>query len=382
MKRHYTDPAGPVVSHQADQWKRFAHEINEIGREIRTSSGAEDFRQLRKMERWGRIASVLGYATAWILPNPASAFLISLGNFTRWALVFHPISHGALDRTEDVPKRYTSEGFAQGARRFIDWFDWITPNNWHHEHNKLHHYFLGTEKDPDIVGRNSAFIRNLRWPLAARYALSMLIACIWKPFYYAPNTLAEARHWRGDSTTNRICADNWNPLKPLGRELWLTCLLPYAIARFVVIPCLFLPLGRWAAISVLANSMFAEVFTNLHSFATIAPNHTGDDVATFSEPAKGRADHYLRQILGTVNFPAAGDLGDFLYGGMNYQIEHHLWPEASLLQCQRARPRLKEICARYDVNYREVPLLPRLWLTIRMMAGSCPMLELPSGRIQ
>ncbi|MGZ3741289.1 MAG: fatty acid desaturase, partial [Bdellovibrionota bacterium] len=63
-------------------------------------------------------------------------------------------------------------------------------------------------------------------------------------------------------------------------------------------------------------------------------------------------------------------------------IEHHLWPEASLLQCQRARPRLKEICARYDVNYREVPLLPRIWLTIRMMAGSCPMLELPSGRIQ
>ncbi len=33
-----------------------------------------------------------------------------------------------------------SQRFAQGKRRFIDWFDWILPEAWNYEHNILHHY--------------------------------------------------------------------------------------------------------------------------------------------------------------------------------------------------------------------------------------------------
>jgi fatty acid desaturase len=364
-----------------DKWARFAREIDELGKELRANVSQRDFKQLRRHERWGRLASVLGYATAWILPNPVSAFLISLGNFTRWALVFHPISHGALDKVPGVPARYTSKGFAQGARRFLDWFDWITPENWDEEHNNLHHYFTGGEKDPDVVGRNARYVRELRAPLAVRYVISFVLASIWKPFYYATNTLAERRHEKGTARTNKITWDNWNPLHPLGRELWLTCLLPYAIARFVLIPALFLPLGKFAALSVLLNSALAELFTNLHSFCAIAPNHTGDDIPIFSEPAKGRAEFYLRQITGTVNFPSRGELEDFLTGGMNYQIEHHLFPDLSLVQLRLARPRLKRICERYGVPYKEEPVFPRVIQTFNMMAGACPVLELPSGRI-
>ena len=37
--------------------------------------GPEDLAHLLKLERWGRICTGLGYATAWIAPNPISAFL-------------------------------------------------------------------------------------------------------------------------------------------------------------------------------------------------------------------------------------------------------------------------------------------------------------------
>ena len=358
------------------KWKAFAAEIDELGREIRHNTGKEDLQQFIKMERWGRWVTLLGYATSWIAPNPISALLISQGNFARWSLVLHQISHGVMERIPNVPSKYTKGKFAQGYRRFVDWFDWITPGNWHDEHNKLHHYHLGTPKDPDVVWRNSAYIQSVRSPLV-RYALVVLMACVWKPFYYAVNTVAESRFQRGLLESNKIGWNNWTPMTPEGRELWFVCLLPYALFRFALIPALFLPLGKMAALCVLLNSVLAEIFTNLHSFAVIAPNHTGDDVFSFAEASNGRAEYFLRQIVGSVNYPAGSDAVDFLYGGMNYQIEHHLWPEASLLQCQRVRPKLKALCRRYGVHYNEAPLLPRVFKTVQIMAGASVQIEVP-----
>jgi fatty acid desaturase len=359
------------------RWKSFAAEIDGLGRKIRQSAGVEDFAEFRRMEFWGRCASAIGYATAWIIPNPISAYLISQGNFTRWSIVLHQVSHGAFDRMPNVPERYKSAYFGKGYRRFLDWFDWITPRNWSDEHNKLHHYHLGSPRDPDVVWRNATFIHNIQAPLLIRYLISALIALVWKPVYYAVNTLAESRHQRGLLATNSIGWNNWSPLTPEGRELWLVCLLPYAAFRFLLLPALFLPLGKAAFLSVLVNSVLAELFTNLHSFMTIAPNHTGDDLYSFEETSSGRAEYFLRQILGTVNYPSGGCFVDFLYGGMNYQIEHHLWPEATVLQCRRIRPHLKTICARYGVRYLEAPMLSRVRKTIEIMAGASRQVEIP-----
>jgi fatty acid desaturase len=348
----------------------FVEDIDKIGEDIKSSLGWQDYRQLRKFERWGRLCTFFGYATAWLIPNPISAYLISQGNYARWSLIFHQVSHGAMDRIANVPARYTSKQFARKSRRTFDWLDWITPHNWHIEHNQLHHYHLGSDQDPDVVARNAKFIRDLRAPLFFRYALAALVAAIWKPFYYAPNTMMEARYQSGRSETNQISWRSWSPSTAEGRELWLTSLLPYGSCRFVFIPLLFYPLGLHASLSVLANSVLAEVLTNLHSFLTIGPNHTGDDIYIFKNSSKSRADFYLRQILGTVNFPAGSDVVDFLYGGMNYQVEHHLWPNASIYQYKRVRPQLIELCRRHGITYLESSWLARVKKTFQLMAGA------------
>ena len=45
---------------------------------------------------------------------------------------------------------------------------------------------------------------------------------------------------------------------------------------------------------------------------------------------------------------------------MNYQIEHHLWPDASIRQYQIIQPRLKKLCEEYGVPYKQEPLRRRL----------------------
>ncbi len=343
----------------SDYWNSFVQEIKELD-QFRKEDQIADFRHLKKMKLWGRLVSGLGLLTGWVLPNPISACLLALGNYTRWALVFHPISHGSMDHIEGISQRYKSDQFALGWRRYTDWLDWIEPKNWNVEHNLMHHHYLGTSKDPDIVSRNTQAIRELNIPIFGKKIFSLLLAGSWKFSYYAPNTLIEYRNFHDKSKTTKITPRLWNPFLKEGREVWVKSIIPYFIFKFVLIPSLFLVINKNAALYILINSIFAEVITNIYSFCTIATNHTGDDVVTFAGGTTNKADYYLRQIIGSVNYPSQNDFQDFCYGGMNYQIEHHVWPSASVYQCQKLRPKLKEICIKYKIPYREEPLGKRI----------------------
>ncbi len=359
--------------------KHFADEVDKLRAELDAELGPEDLAHLKKMEGWGRVWTAVGFATAWLCPNPFSAFALSFGQFIRWAVLAHHALHRGYDRTPGVPRRYTSRGFARGWRRFIDWFDWMTPDAWRHEHNMLHHGRLNEDPgDPDLV---EALVENfgplprwMRWLLLALYSVA------WKPLYYGPNTLrlqlnALARR-RDPSATGIPPGDPciWNPLHPYTRQVWLRCWLPYAAWRFGVAPALFLPLGGWAWLSVLLNVLLAEALTNFHAFLMIIPNHAGDDLYRFDGPVRhGRAEFYLRQIVGSANYRCGGDANDLLHGWLNYQIEHHVWPDLTLLQYRRVQPRLKALCALHGVPYVQESVFRRFRKMVAISMGDAKM---------
>jgi fatty acid desaturase len=360
--------------------EQLAEDLALIRKDLQADMGADDFKHLRKIEGWGRACTLLGYATAWIAPNPFSALLISQGIFTRWTTIAHPISHRGYDRIDGIPEHYTSKGFAKGWRRILDWFDWMHPEAWHEEHDNLHHYNLGETVDPDQLEYNMEWLRNSRAPMALRYLFLALFACVWKPTYYGPNTLKElrgatARRKGQPAPPSLLSVEAWSPFTSMGREVWLKSLLPYAAFRFAFLPALFLPFGKSAAIAVLINSVLAEILTNLHAFLVIVPNHAGDDIPRFDEGVSARSEFYLRQIVGSVNYPCGNDRVDFFHGWLNYQIEHHIWPDLPLLQYQRSQARVKECCEKHGVPYVQDSVFKRLVKAVQIMAGATTMPE-------
>ncbi|MEI8255760.1 MAG: fatty acid desaturase [Deltaproteobacteria bacterium] len=361
-------------------YEAFARDLDAIRAEVVASLGDADFRHLRRMERWGRACTGLGYATAWLAPNPVSAVLISLGSTARWTILMHHVGHGGMDRIRDVPPRYTSKHFAVGRRRLIDWFDWMLPEAWHYEHNVLHHYHTNETLDPDLVELNAEAIRQSHLPALLRYVAVGWYAMTWKISYYAPNTFQVLRRAERAKAQGRPVSvegiANPEPLSAAfdprtadGRRFWRECVLPYGLGRFVVIPLMFAPLGPWAAFSVWANSIAAEIATNVHTFAIIAPNHAGDDMHRYDRGVTDRAEFYVRQVLGSVNFRTGGDLRDFLHGFLNYQIEHHLWPDLPPCAYQRIQPAVKAVCARHGVPYVQEPLTARVKQLVDIIVG-------------
>lgn len=366
-------------SYQNVDREQLAKDLNEIHQDILSRIGEQDFKHLKKMERWGRACSLLGYGTAWLMPNPISAFLISQGSFTRWTQMTHPIVHKGYDKIANVPPKYTSKKFARGWRRFLDWPDWITPAGWHQEHDILHHYNLGEKLDPDHLQHNMEWLRQSKAPMWLRYVIVTGFTALWKILYYTPRAhkeliISQARQNR-EAQPEFTRTGAWSIFTKQGKALWFESILPYAGFRFVLLPLLFLPLGAVAATSVLLNSILAEAFTNMHTFLVIVPNHAGDDVMMFEEKGKGKGEFYLRQILGSVNYPTGSDTNDFFYGWLNYQVEHHLWPDIPLSQYQYAHPKVVEVCKKHGIPYRQDSVFKRLLKAMDIMVGRTSMLK-------
>jgi fatty acid desaturase len=362
----------------------FAADLDALRARVEAAHGARSAAHLRWQARWGRICTLLGYGTAWILPNPLSALLMALGMSARWTIVAHHTLHRALDRSTGVDDTETSRGFARGARRWHDWLDWLDPACWEYEHNKLHHFHTGEVADPDLVEEQLQRMRTNPAPLFVKHAVIALLALTWKFVYYAPNifvlNLREQRRKAEKRTfdpsqrqTDVSLWRTWLTFGPEGRSFWARVVLPYVALRFVLLPALFLPLGTTAALYVLLNSVLAELLTNLHTFVIVVPNHAGDDMHRFDCATTDRAEFYVRQVLGSVNFRTGGAVNDFLHGYLNYQVEHHLWPDMAPLLYQQAAPEVRAICARHGVPYVQEGVFTRLWKMIAIMTGEASM---------
>ena len=322
----------------------FATDVAALGKELRKESGDADVKHLEKIVEWRNIAALFGLATCWLNPNPLTIAALSTWTYASWTMIAHHTCHGGYNRVE--AGRFNSRGFALGlVNRFIDWLDWMQPEAWNIEHNRLHHYRLNEGKDPDLVQRNLSFLRDQGVPLPMKYLTVAFFLPIWKWFYYAPNTYKELKinEWvksgkelPKDFDPEEACTIPalFDPekkglqsiVKP--KDFFLRVLGPMFFGRYVVIPALLCAIpgvGPTLAAHAALNLFFAELLTNVHAFVTIVTNHAGEDMYTFNDAVKpNTGSFYVRQVVGSVNYKTGTDPIDFAHGWLNYQIEHHV----------------------------------------------------------
>lgn len=347
----------------------FLNELNTLRAEIQKNLGKEDLDHLYKMESWGHFANILGFLTAGAGPNLFSAAAMSLGRSSRWMLMHH-IGHRGYDRVPGVPKRYTSRYFARGWRRFIDWPDWMTPESWKYEHNVLHHSHTGQDKDPDLLERNTLKLQDSKLPKPLRYALMLALGAAWKPVYYAPSNVHALHRKNVKSAAGEFNLDSDEIL-----ELIFDMYLPYILLQFVILPALYLPAGPWGVFSAFTNSLMAEILTNFHTFLVVGPNHTGDDIWRFDHGPRNQAERMLHQVIGSVNYRTGGNLNDFLHFWLNYQIEHHIWPDLPMLKYQQYQPQVQALCEKYGIPYLEEDVWTRFKKMLAVTTGGSKMLQ-------
>ncbi|UUT34990.1 acyl-CoA desaturase [Microbacterium elymi] len=101
--------------------------------------------------------------------------------------------------------------------------------------------------------------------------------------------------------------------------------------------------------------VFLAVQLGLFGFymgVSFAPNHKGMPLV----PPQMRLDFLRRQVMMSRNIRGSRML-DAAMGGLNYQIEHHLFPSMPRPHLRRAAPIVAKYCQQHDVPYTQVGLL-------------------------
>jgi fatty acid desaturase len=81
---------------------------------------------------------------------------------------------------------------------------------------------------------------------------------------------------------------------------------------------------------------------------SFAPNHKGMPVLGAEE----KLDFLRRQVITSRNI-RGGWLTDFTLGGLNYQIEHHLFPSMPRPSLRHAQEPVRAFCAQHGIAYHE-----------------------------
>jgi fatty acid desaturase len=108
-------------------------------------------------------------------------------------------------------------------------------------------------------------------------------------------------------------------------------------------------LQRWYAILFIVVEQGAFGF---YLGCLFAPNHKGMRIWETGD----RVDFLHRQVLSSRNI-RGNVLIDIAFGGLNYQIEHHLFPSMPRRNLRRARPIVREFCIAYGIPYVETQFM-------------------------
>ena len=122
---------------------------------------------------------------------------------------------------------------------------------------------------------------------------------------------------------------------------------------FVAVPIYTLGFTAWIVgflvFSIVAGLVISIVFQLAH---TVEHTHFPMPHETTGKLEDEWAVHQLKT---TANFAPHSKAISWFVGGLNFQVEHHLFPKISHVHYPQIRRIIKQTCAEFDVPYIEYP---------------------------
>lgn len=255
--------------------------------------------------------------------------------------VMHDALHGSLSKQKWVNRLLGSSIYFLGGNAY----------NWEVQHNRLHHTYTNIhEVDEDITGKfllrlsfqdRRKAIHRFQYVYAFLLYSLMTISFLWKDF--------KEISYFNDLADKKI-------LKPFPRKEILTLLaskLGYVV--FIgLIPAWFTnyTLGEWflgfMTMHLVAGLILSIIFQMAHIVEGADHPHPAED-------GQIQNDWAIHQLQTTANFFGTGKLFSWFVGGLDYQVEHHLFPNISHIHYAKLSPIVAATAQEFGLQYLNHP---------------------------
>jgi fatty acid desaturase len=280
----------------------------------------------------GWAAFVLLGASWWTLAVAAFLGLV----FAHVALVAHDLAHRQVFRTKkpsDLAGRIAAN-VAVGMS-----YGWWTDKHTRHHNNPNH-----DDLDPDVQPEVLIWATRSAW---GRRGPAAFITRHQAGLFFPLLTLLGI-----DLRISSVKALRRPGMKRRGLEAGLMAahLVAYAAALLLVL----------SPLQALAFFVVHHAVFGVYLGMTFAPNHKG-----MPHP-DGDEDFLRKQVLTSRNV-TGGPLIDAALGGLNYQIEHHLFPAMPTPNLRKAQPIVEAYCAQAGVAYEQTSLIESYRQALRFL---------------
>lgn len=253
--------------------------------------------------------------------------------------VMHDAIHGSYFKNSNLNKIFGYSMNLIGANATV----------WRLQHNVLHHTYTNIQESDDDI--NMPFFLRFS-PHDIKYKVHRFqFIYVW--FIYSISTLIWitikdfVRLFRyrkmGLINSKKEFLNNLNTL-----IIWK--LLYYAYA--LVLPAIFLPFSFGI---ILLAFLSMHVVTGLLISCVFQVAHIMPGVSYPQSNQNGKIENnwLVHQLMTTSNFSPHSRIFSWLIGGLNYQIEHHLFPNICHIHYREISPMVKETALKYGMPYHE-----------------------------
>lgn len=254
--------------------------------------------------------------------------------------VMHDACHGSYSSNSKVNEILGYTLNLIGGNSFI----------WKQKHNIIHHTYTNVDGMDDDIAK-SPFVRmcsTQKWSyvhkaqhiyLPLLYAVSTLFWMLWQDF---------KRYFSKKVYTSKL-----QKMDTKEHIIFFASKILYIIF-YIILPIVLLGWLNWLVGFLILNAIMglttAFVFQLAHvveetEFAYVGIN---DSVVIENEWA-------VHQVKTTANFSPRNKLITYFFGGLNYQVEHHLFPKISHVHYPAISDIVRMKCAEFNLKYLSTP---------------------------
>ena len=267
-------------------------------------------------------------------------FIMGIGMAGVGMSIMHDANHGAYSSNKTVNSVIGSVLYLLGG----------SPYNWKLQHNILHHTYTNvTHMDEDIADKPM-----LRFSPHTEVKKVHKYQWLYAFFFYGITTLywvtAKDFVQFGRYIKNGVANNTKAEIRNIWIELIVSKLLYFAFFFFVPIYFFNIPfgevLGGFLLMHFVAGTTLTVIFQLAHSVEETThpmPNENGII----------ENDWAIHQLNTTVNFSRNNKLLSWYIGGLNFQVEHHLFPRISHIHYPQLSNIVKATCEEYNIPYLE-----------------------------
>jgi linoleoyl-CoA desaturase len=252
--------------------------------------------------------------------------------------VMHDACHGSYSSKKWVNNVLGLTLNALGGNAFI----------WKFKHNIVHHTYTNVDGIDDDIAK-SPVIRQCstqKWVPAHRYQYIYVV------LVYAISSVAWVLMM---DFTKYFSQKIFNtPLQKMSTQehviFWFSKVM--YMLFYIAVPVYFVGWGPWAigfaAMHVTMGLVLALVFQLAH-----VVEHTEFEVVGAMASKQIDNEWAIHQVKTTANFAPKDKIISWFVGGLNYQVEHHLFPRVSHIHYPAISKIVHDTCKRHNLPYNE-----------------------------